>query len=98
MVPGAASDGKPAGSVDYTGSGIGASRFGARVGLELLGHNPSEILEMQFVRKPAMAWPPAPLRWIGGTLAQNEVARADRNDGKRGLRLQKRGSADEKPS
>jgi hypothetical protein len=55
MVPGAASDGKPAGSVGYTGSGIGASRFGARVGLEPLGYNPSEILEMQFVRKPAMA-------------------------------------------
>jgi hypothetical protein len=55
--------------------------------LELLGYDPSEILEMQFVRKSAMAWPPEPFRWIGVTLTRKEMARADRNDGKRGLWL-----------
>jgi glycine/D-amino acid oxidase-like deaminating enzyme len=87
MVPGVAFDGRVAWSIGYTGLGVGATRFGARVGLELLGYRPSEILEMQFVRKPAMAWPPEPLRWIGVTLTRNEMARADRNDGQRGLWL-----------
>ena len=35
-----------------------------------------------------MEWPPEePFHWIGVTLTRNEMARADRNDGKRGLRL-----------
>ncbi len=87
MVPGVAFDGKVAWSVGYTGLGVGATRFGARIGLELLGYAPSEILDLQFVRKPAMAWPPEPLRWLGVTLTRSEMARADRNGGKRGLWL-----------
>ena len=87
MVPGAAFGGRVAWSIGYTGLGVGATRFGARVGLELLGYNPSEILDMQFIRKSAMAWPPEPFRWIGVTLTRNEMARADRNDGKRSLWL-----------
>ncbi len=87
MAPGVAFDGKVAWSIGYTGLGVGATRFGARVGLELLGYNSSEILDMQFIRKPAMAWPPEPFRWLGVTLTRNEMARADRNDGKRGLWL-----------
>ncbi len=42
---------------------------------------------MHFVKKPPMAWPPEPLRWIGVTLTRNEMARADRNMGRRGLWL-----------
>ena len=84
---GAAFGGKVAWSIGYTGLGVGATRFGARVGLELLGYNPSEILDMQFVRRPATAWPPEPFRWIGVTLTRNEMARTDRNGGKRGLWL-----------
>ncbi len=87
MAPGVAYGGKVAWSIGYTGLGVGATRFGARVGLELLGYDPSEILELQFVRKAAMAWPPEPFRWIGVTLTRKEMARADRNDGKRGLWL-----------
>ena len=33
------------------------------------------------------AWPPEAFRWIGVTLSPDGMARADRNDGKRGLRL-----------
>ncbi len=87
MTPGRAFDGKVAWSVGYTGLGVGAARFGARVGLELLGYDPSEILDMQFVRKASMAWPPEPLRWMGVTLTRSELARADRNEGRRGLWL-----------
>jgi hypothetical protein len=80
-------DSRFAWSIGYTGSGVGATRLGARVGLERLGYRPSEIVDLQLVRKPAIAWPPEPLRWIGVTLTRNEMARADRNDGRRGLWL-----------
>jgi len=87
MVPGGAFDGKVAWSVGYPGLEVGASRIGARVGLELLGYDPTEILDTQFARKPAMTWPPEPFCWIGLTLTENEMARANRNDVKRGRRL-----------
>ena len=67
--------------------GVGATRFGGRIGLELLGYNPADILDMQFVKKPPMAWSPEPACWIGVTLTRNEMARADRNMGRRGLWL-----------
>jgi glycine/D-amino acid oxidase-like deaminating enzyme len=87
MAPGTAYDGRVAWSVGYTGLGVSASRFGARVGLELLGYQPSEILSLQFVHKPPLPWPPEPLRWIGVTMTRKELERADRNQGKRGLWL-----------
>jgi glycine/D-amino acid oxidase-like deaminating enzyme len=87
MAPGVTYDGRVSWAIGYTGLGVGATRFGARIGLELLGYNPTDILEMQFVEKPSMAWPPEPLRWIGVTMTRKEMARADRNGGKRGLWL-----------
>ncbi|NRA09288.1 MAG: FAD-dependent oxidoreductase [Myxococcales bacterium] len=87
MSPGVAYDGRVAWSVGYTGQGVGASRFGARVGLELLGYDPTEILDLQFVRRQAMGWPPEPLRWAAVTLTRKEMARADRNKGRRSLWL-----------
>ena len=87
MSPGVAYDGRVAWSVGYTGQGVGASRFGARVGLELLGYDPTEILDLQFVRRQAMGWPPEPLRWAAVTLTRKEMERADRNKGKRSLWL-----------
>lgn len=87
MVPGATYGGRVAWALGYTGLGVGAARFGARIGLELLGYQPSDILDMQFVRRKAMNWLPEPIRWIGVTLTRHELARADRNGGKRGLWL-----------
>lgn len=87
MAPGVAYDGRVAWAIGYTGLGVGATRFGARIGLELLGYNPTDVIEMQFVKKPPMAWPPEPFRWLGVTLTRKELARADRNLGKRGLWL-----------
>lgn len=84
MVPGVACDGRLAWSVGYTGLGVSASRFGARIGIELLGYKPSEVIRMQFVTKKAIPWPPEPLRWVGIRLTQLALARADRNGGKRG--------------
>jgi glycine/D-amino acid oxidase-like deaminating enzyme len=87
MVPGVAYDGRLAWSVGYTGHGVGASRFGARIGIELLGYQPSDILEMQFVTKKALPWAPEPFRWLGVTFTQNALIKADKNGGKRGLWL-----------
>lgn len=87
MVPGTKFDGRLAWAVGYTGLGVGASRFGARIGLELLGYQPSDILNMQFVRKWTLPWVPEPFRWIGVRLTQRALIKADRNNGKRGLWL-----------
>ena len=87
MSPGVAYDGRVAWSMGYTGLGVGASRFGARVGLELLGYDPTGILDLNFVRRQALAWPLEPLRWAAVTLTRREMARADRNQGRRSLWL-----------
>jgi glycine/D-amino acid oxidase-like deaminating enzyme len=84
MVPGVAYDGRVSWAVGYTGLGVGASRFGARIGLELLGYQPSDILDMQFARKKAMNWPPEPIRWFGVTMTRHGMMKADTNNGKFG--------------
>ena len=87
MVPGVAYDGRLAWSVGYTGSGVVASRFGARIGIEMLGYQPSDILKMKFVTSKALPWAPEPFRWLGVRLTQKALIKADRNGGKRGLWL-----------
>ena len=87
MVPGVAYDGRLAWSVGYTGHGVGASRFGARIGIELLGYEPTDVLGMQFVTRRSLPWAPEPFRWLGVTFTRNALIRADKNGGKRGLWL-----------
>jgi hypothetical protein len=87
MVPGVAYDGRLAWSVGYTGHGVGASRFGARIGIELLGYEPSDVINMKFVTRKALPWAPEPFRWFGVKFTQNALVKADRNGGKRGLWL-----------
>jgi glycine/D-amino acid oxidase-like deaminating enzyme len=87
MVPGVAYDGRLAWSVGYTGHGVGASRFGARIGIELLGYAPSDVIKMQFVTRNSLPWAPEPFRWLGVKLTQMALINADRNGGKRGLWL-----------
>jgi glycine/D-amino acid oxidase-like deaminating enzyme len=87
MVPGVAYDGRMAWSVGYTGLGIGATRFGARVGIELLGYEPSDILDLQFIKRKALPWAPEPFRWLGIKLTHKALEKADKNGGKRGLWL-----------
>ncbi len=87
MVPGVAHDGRLAWSVGYTGHGVGASRFGARIAIEMLGYAPTDILDMQFVSRKPLPWAPEPFRWFGVRFTQNALKKADRNGGKRGLWL-----------
>lgn len=73
----------------HTGLGIGASRFAARVALDLLAGRETEATRSRLVRTRPLPFPPEPLRWavIGATRAA--LARADRRQGRRGpwLRL-----------
>ena len=87
MVPKQAFDGRVAWTVGYTGLGVAASRFGARIAIELLGYQPSDILQMQFVKKKPKPWVPEPLRWFGVRYTQKALVKADTKGGKRGLWL-----------
>lgn len=87
VVPGVKYDGRLAWAVGYTGHGVSASRFGARIGIELLGYQPSDVIKMKLVTKRALPWPPEPIRWMAVRMTQRALGKADRNGGKRGLWL-----------
>ncbi|MCY3961379.1 MAG: FAD-binding oxidoreductase [bacterium] len=71
----------------YTGLGVGASRFGARVALDLVYGHQTERTELQMVRKPPVPFPPEPARWASIQLTRKALQRADRREGKRGAWL-----------
>jgi hypothetical protein len=74
-------------ALGYTGLGVGASRFGARVGLDLLDGRAGEATALTMVRRRPVPFPPEPLRTGVIQLTRNRLADADRNDGRRGLWL-----------
>lgn len=74
-------------AVGHTGLGVGASRFAARVGLALLDQTEPELLELDYVKKKPVPFPPEPLRWATIQLTRNRLAAADRKDGREGLWL-----------
>lgn len=76
-------------AVGYTGLGVGASRFGARVALDLLAGADNERTRLSMVRRPPLPWPPEPIRWAGITATRRAIAAADADEGRRGpwLRL-----------
>jgi glycine/D-amino acid oxidase-like deaminating enzyme len=74
-------------AVGYTGLGVAASRFGARVALDLVDGRDTEATRLRFVRRKPLPFPPEPLRFAGIRLTIRELARADRNDGRRSLYL-----------
>ena len=79
--------GKVASVLGYTGLGVGASRFGAQVCLDLLAGRDNERTRLEMVRRPPMPWPPEPLRWLGIQMTRRSIARADEHDGRRDLWL-----------
>jgi hypothetical protein len=70
--------------VGFTGLGVGASRFGGRVGLDLLDGLDTERTRLEMVRRRPIPFPPEPMRWAGITLTRRALARADRREGRRG--------------
>ena len=79
--------GRVAYALGYTGLGVGASRFGARVGLDLLDGRTNEATALTMVRRRPVPFPPEPLRTGVIQLTRNRLAAADRNDGRRGIWL-----------
>jgi glycine/D-amino acid oxidase-like deaminating enzyme len=84
MDVGTAHRGKVAWAIGYTGLGVVATRFGARVALDLLDDPTAPHLDTGFVRKRPWPWPPEPIRSIGVSLTQRAMAKADANEGRRG--------------
>lgn len=87
MDTGSAFGGRVAWAIGYTGLGVAASRFGARIGLDRLDDPDSERLKLRLTGRRAFPWPPEPLRYLAIQLTRRELARADRNGGRRGLWL-----------
>jgi glycine/D-amino acid oxidase-like deaminating enzyme len=84
---GIAHEGRLAWVAGYTGLGVAASRFGARVALDLVFGLRTERTELAMVRKKPFPFPPEPLRFAAVAVTRNAIQRADRREGKRGLWL-----------
>ena len=79
--------GKVAYAAGYTGLGVGASRFGACTALDLVDGLETERTRLRLTRRRPLPFPPEPMRSLVIGLTQRELARADRNEGQRGIWL-----------
>ena len=84
---GSALGGRVVWATGYTGLGVGASRWGAHVALDLLDGRDTEATRLRFVRRRPLPFPPEPLRSAVIGLTRNRLAAADRREGRRGLWL-----------
>jgi glycine/D-amino acid oxidase-like deaminating enzyme len=84
---GTAYAGRAAYALGFTGLGVGATRFGANVMLDLLDGVDSERTRLQMVRSTPLPFPPEPLAWTGIQLTRRSLAGADRRQGRRNLWL-----------
>ena len=81
---GRALGGRVAYAVGYTGLGVGASRFGARVALDLAHGRDTELTRLKLVRSRPVPFPPEPLRYAAVEITRRALARADERAGRRG--------------
>ncbi|MFG1673200.1 NAD(P)/FAD-dependent oxidoreductase [Micromonospora sp. NPDC049282] len=84
---GTAHRGRLAYAAGYTGLGVGATRFGARVTLDLLDGADTPLTRLDLVRRKPLPFPPEPFRAAGINLTRWSLARADARDGRRNLWL-----------
>lgn len=84
---GTAHAGKVAYAAGYTGLGVGATRFGADVMLDLLAGERTERTELEMVRSKPLPFPPEPFAWAGIGITKWSLARSDDNGGHRNLWL-----------
>ena len=71
-------------AVGYTGLGVAASRFGARVAVDLLHGRETEATRLELVRRKPIPFPPEPLRYGVIQATRRALARADERGGRRG--------------
>jgi glycine/D-amino acid oxidase-like deaminating enzyme len=76
--------GKLAYATGYTGLGVGATRWGARVCLDLVDDLQTARTQLSLVRKKPLPFPPEPFRSAGVWVTRRALARADRRQGRRG--------------
>lgn len=69
----------------YSGFGVTASRFGARVGLAILDQTDIAETKMQFARTVPDYIPPEPFRWIGAKITMYALDTLDEKGGWRKL-------------
>ncbi|MFH8438642.1 NAD(P)/FAD-dependent oxidoreductase [Streptomyces sp. NPDC018007] len=84
---GTAHRGRVAYAAGYTGLGVGSTRFGAEVMLDLLSGEETERSRLEMVRSKPMPFPPEPFAWAGIEITRRSLARADDNGGRRNLWL-----------
>nr|WP_246336757.1 FAD-binding oxidoreductase [Flexivirga oryzae] len=84
---GAAYDHRVAYALGYTGLGVGATRFGAQVMLDLLDGVETERTRTPLVRTKPLPFPPEPLAFLGIEATRRSLAHADAHQGRRNLWL-----------
>ena len=84
---GTAKGGKVAYAAGFTGLGVGATRFGADVMLDLLSGAQTERTTLKMVRKRPLPFPPEPIASLGINVTRWSLDRADHNEGNRNLLL-----------
>ena len=84
---GRALGGRLAYTAGFTGLGVGATRFGAKVLLDVLEGNDSALTRLEMVRRKPVPFPPEPIRYPVVRYTAWSMARADENDGRRNLWL-----------
>ncbi|MEV0780780.1 FAD-dependent oxidoreductase [Streptomyces sp. NPDC050428] len=84
---GTAHGGRVVYAAGYTGLGVGATRFGADVMLDVLAGERTGRTELRMVRTKPVPFPPEPAAWAGIGLTKWSLARADVRGGRRNLWL-----------
>jgi len=70
-------------ALGYTGLGVGATRFGATVMLDLLAGADTQRTRLEMVRRRPIPFPPEPFAFAGIEATRWSLARADRHQGRR---------------
>jgi glycine/D-amino acid oxidase-like deaminating enzyme len=78
---GTAHSGRIAYALGYTGLGVGATRFGADVMLDLLYAEDTERTRLRMVRERPLPFPPEPLRSAAIHLTRWSMSQADKSNG-----------------
>lgn len=84
---GRAMQGKVVYVAGFTGLGVGASRFGAQVAIDLIFNRASERRDLSMVNTLPIPFPPEPIRSAGINFTRWSLDRADHNQGKRNFWL-----------
>jgi len=84
---GTAHEGSVAYAVGFTGLGVGATRFGANVMLDLVDGEDTERTRLRMVRERPLPFPPEPFAAAGIAATRWSLDRADHKQGRRNLFL-----------